>query len=174
MHCLSLTIFFMYSLFVTYCFLCHLFLYIQDLLELKDRFDMFLRDSFGTDRKFKQTISGDFEYFLNLNTKSPEYLSLFIDDKLKKGVKGVRTSKLILKYFACWNPQGYEIEWFNTDLPPFWISTDYEIGYGEEVNRHVKPLFSIIKILIPLKRWPVDHELSQLLYHSSGLITGTY
>ena len=51
---------------------------------------MFLRESFNNDRKFKQTISGDFEYFLNLNPKSPEYLSLFIDDKLKKGVKGVR------------------------------------------------------------------------------------
>jgi cullin 3 len=34
-------------------------------------------------------ISSDFEYFLNLNQKSPEYLSLFIDDKLKKGVKGM-------------------------------------------------------------------------------------
>ena len=34
-------------------------------------------------------ISSDFEYFINLNLKSPEYLSLFIDDKLKKGVKGV-------------------------------------------------------------------------------------
>lgn len=34
-------------------------------------------------------ISGDFEYFINLNPKSPEYLSLFVDDKLKKGVKGV-------------------------------------------------------------------------------------
>lgn len=34
-------------------------------------------------------IASDFEYFLNLNPKSPEYLSLFIDDKLKKGVKGV-------------------------------------------------------------------------------------
>ncbi|XP_022087967.1 cullin-3-like [Acanthaster planci] len=63
--------------------------YVQDLLELKDRFDMFLRESFNNDRKFKQTISGDFEYFLNLNPKSPEYLSLFIDDKLKKGVKGL-------------------------------------------------------------------------------------
>lgn len=63
--------------------------YVQDLLELKDRFDMFLKESFSSDRKFKQTISGDFEYFLNLNPKSPEYLSLFIDDKLKKGVKGL-------------------------------------------------------------------------------------
>ena len=36
-----------------------------------------------------QVISGDFEYFLNLNQRSPEFLSLFIDDKLKKGVKGL-------------------------------------------------------------------------------------
>jgi hypothetical protein len=28
-----------------------------------------------------------FEYFLNLNTRSPEYISLFIDDKLRKGLK---------------------------------------------------------------------------------------
>lgn len=37
-------------------------------------------------------IFKEFEYFLNLNDKSPEYLSLFIDDKLKKGVKGVSRS----------------------------------------------------------------------------------
>lgn len=34
-------------------------------------------------------IAADFEYFLNINPKSPEYLSLFIDEKLKKGVRGV-------------------------------------------------------------------------------------
>uniref|UniRef100_A0A2K6EPS3 Cullin-3 n=1 Tax=Propithecus coquereli TaxID=379532 RepID=A0A2K6EPS3_PROCO len=53
------------------------------------RFDRFLQESFNNDRLFKQTIAGDFEYFLNLNSRSPEYLSLFIDDKLKKGVKGL-------------------------------------------------------------------------------------
>merc|ERR1719435_61649 len=63
--------------------------YIQNLLELKDRFDSFLSLSFGNDKFFKQVISGDFEYFLNLNQRSPEFLSLFIDDKLKKGVKGL-------------------------------------------------------------------------------------
>jgi hypothetical protein len=31
-------------------------------------------------------IEDDFKYFLNLNPKSPEYLSLFVDDKLKKYV----------------------------------------------------------------------------------------
>lgn len=61
----------------------------QGLLDLKSRFDRFLLESFNNDRLFKQTIAGDFEYFLNLNSRSPEYLSLFIDDKLKKGLKGV-------------------------------------------------------------------------------------
>ena len=31
----------------------------------------------------------DFEFFVNLNEKSPEYLSLFVDEILKRGVKGV-------------------------------------------------------------------------------------
>ncbi len=39
-------------------------------------------------------ISGDFEYFLNLNRRSPEYLSLFIDDKLKKGVRGLSDAEV--------------------------------------------------------------------------------
>lgn len=65
------------------------FLWMQSLLDLKDRYDTFLCKSFVGDKIFKQMISSDFEYFLNLNPKSPEYLSLFIDDKLKKGVKGM-------------------------------------------------------------------------------------
>lgn len=63
--------------------------FVQNLLDLKDRFDHFLHHSFNYEKTFKHMISSDFEYFLNLNSKSPEYLSLFIDDKLKKGCKGV-------------------------------------------------------------------------------------
>jgi len=69
---------------------------LQSLLDLKDRFDHFLHESFNDDRLFKQMISADFEHFINLNTKSPEYLSLFIDDRLRKGVKGVSTSNLVI------------------------------------------------------------------------------
>jgi len=68
--------------------------YIQNLLDLKDQFDHFLAKSFNSDKFFKQVISGDFEHFLNLNPKSPEYLSLFIDDKLKKGVKGLSDAEV--------------------------------------------------------------------------------
>lgn len=70
----------------TYIFLSFV---IQSLLDLKDRYDTFLVKSFVNDPIFKKMISSDFEFFLNLNLKSPEYLSLFIDDKLKKGVKGM-------------------------------------------------------------------------------------
>lgn len=70
-------------------------IFVQNLLDLKDRFDHFLHHSFNYERTFKHMISSDFEYFLNLNPKSPEYLSLFIDDKLKKGCKGVRIAFLI-------------------------------------------------------------------------------
>jgi cullin 3 len=68
--------------------------YVQNLLDLKDRFDTFLVKSFGQDAHFKKVIQGCFEHFLNLNNRSPEYLSLFIDDKLKKGVKGLSDAEV--------------------------------------------------------------------------------
>ena len=81
-----------------YVMMWTLFDVLQDLLDLKDRFDHFLHESFSNDQLFKKMISGDFEYFINLNAKSPEYLSLFIDDKLKKGVKGVGCDEV----FSVW------------------------------------------------------------------------
>lgn len=68
--------------------------YIQKLLELKDRFDLFLAKSFNNDKEFLKMIAKDFEYFLNLNPRSPEYLSLFIDDKLKRGAKGMTETEI--------------------------------------------------------------------------------
>lgn len=68
--------------------------YIQKLLELKDRFDLFLVKSFNSDKEFLKMIAKDFEYFLNLNPRSPEYLSLFIDDKLKRGAKGMTETEI--------------------------------------------------------------------------------
>jgi hypothetical protein len=35
-----------------------------------------------------------FESFINLNDRSPEFISLFIDENLKKGLKGVRLKLL--------------------------------------------------------------------------------
>lgn len=68
--------------------------FIQSLLDLKERFDYFLHASLSDDKLFKQRINSDFEYFVNLNSRTPEYLSLFIDDKLKKGVKGLSEQEI--------------------------------------------------------------------------------
>jgi len=68
--------------------------YVKNLLDLRDRFGHFLHESFSDDKIFKHMISSDFEYFINLNPKSPEYLSLFVDDKLKKGVKGMTEQEI--------------------------------------------------------------------------------
>ena len=59
--------------------------------------DTFLNDSFNDDRVFKQMITTDFEYFINENVKSPEFLSSFIDEKLKKGLKGKRVGIILFK-----------------------------------------------------------------------------
>lgn len=63
-------------------------------------------------------ISSDFEYFLNLNSKSPEYLSLFIDDKLKKGAKGV--SVISVSHFANNITKGF----FLTNFSFFYLCKD--------------------------------------------------
>jgi len=63
---------------------CVIFSPLQSLLDLKE----FLARTFEHDQRFKQVISSEFEYLVNSNSKLPEYLSLFIDEKLKKDVKG--------------------------------------------------------------------------------------
>ncbi|KRX40896.1 Cullin-3 [Trichinella murrelli] len=68
--------------------------FIENLLSLKSRFDQFLSQAFENDSLFRRVISSDFEHFFNLNPSSPEYLSLFIDDKLKKGSKAMSESDL--------------------------------------------------------------------------------
>ncbi|KAH9415108.1 Cullin-3 [Dermatophagoides pteronyssinus] len=68
--------------------------FVTALLDLKDKYDIFLNCSFFNDKEFLKMIGKDFEHFLNLNQKSPEYLSLFIDDKLKKGVKGMADQEI--------------------------------------------------------------------------------
>mmetsp|Transcript_24421 Transcript_24421/g.53296 ORF Transcript_24421/g.53296 Transcript_24421/m.53296 type:complete len:740 (-) Transcript_24421:186-2405(-) len=63
--------------------------YVQKLLEAKDKYDAIITESFSNDRTFQHTLNQAFEYFLNLNGRSPEFISLFVDDKLRKGLKGV-------------------------------------------------------------------------------------
>jgi hypothetical protein len=46
---------------------------------------------------FENRINSDLQYFINLNNHTPEYLSLFIDDKLKKDDREVSEIKYTVK-----------------------------------------------------------------------------
>ncbi|KAF9519697.1 hypothetical protein BS47DRAFT_1370678 [Hydnum rufescens UP504] len=62
--------------------------WVQDVLDLKDLFDRILKTSFLDDKGIQASLNEAFEWFINLNPKAPEYISLFIDENLKKGLKG--------------------------------------------------------------------------------------
>jgi cullin 3 len=64
--------------------------YVQALLNLKEKFDIILQKSFGkNDKNFQHTLAEAFEYFINLSSNSPEFISLFIDGRLQKGNKAL-------------------------------------------------------------------------------------
>ena len=46
-----------------------------------------IANSFASDKAFQNMLNAAFEFFINLNARSPEYISLFMDDKLRKGLK---------------------------------------------------------------------------------------
>ncbi|KAG7589534.1 Cullin homology domain [Arabidopsis suecica] len=63
--------------------------FVQRLLDERDKYDKIINMAFNNDKTFQNALNSSFEYFLNLNTRSPEFISLFVDDKLRKGLKGV-------------------------------------------------------------------------------------
>jgi len=62
--------------------------FVQSLIELKDKYDKILSQAFENDKHFVLTVNQAFESFINAHPRSPEFLSLFIDEKLRKGLKG--------------------------------------------------------------------------------------
>lgn len=63
--------------------------FVQRLLDLKDKYDKVITMAFNNDKTFQNALNSAFEYFINLNARSPEFISLFVDDKLRRGLKGV-------------------------------------------------------------------------------------
>lgn len=63
--------------------------FVQRLLDEKDKYDRIIQVSFANDKLLQNALNGAFEFFINLSPRSPEYISLFVDNKLRKGLKGV-------------------------------------------------------------------------------------
>jgi len=64
--------------------------WVEDVLSLKDKFDHIWRESFESDALLQQAVTRSFAEFINSPTfpRSSEYISLFIDENMKKGIKG--------------------------------------------------------------------------------------
>ncbi|CAO3641310.1 unnamed protein product [Cunninghamella blakesleeana] len=62
--------------------------WVEQVLALQQKFDRILEISANSDKSFQTTFNEAFEKFVNENSKSAEFISLFIDENLKKGLKG--------------------------------------------------------------------------------------
>ncbi|GHJ85109.1 hypothetical protein NliqN6_1511 [Naganishia liquefaciens] len=62
--------------------------WVQEVLDLKDTFDRVWKEAFEEDKAIQTALNDAFQSFINVNPKAQEYISLFIDDNLKKGLKG--------------------------------------------------------------------------------------
>lgn len=63
--------------------------WVMEVLNLQDKFDKILDSACAKDKSFQTAFNEAFEKFINENNKSAEFISLFIDENLKKGLKGV-------------------------------------------------------------------------------------
>lgn len=68
--------------------------YVQQLLDFRDKYEAILSNAFNDDKTFRNAVNQAFEWFINLNQRSPEFISLFIDDKLRKGLKGMNDTDM--------------------------------------------------------------------------------
>lgn len=62
--------------------------WVDDVLALRDKFDTMWTDCFQSDLIIQTALGKSFSEFINLFTRSSEYVSLFIDENLKKGIRG--------------------------------------------------------------------------------------
>ncbi|KAK5002587.1 hypothetical protein LTR28_011220, partial [Elasticomyces elasticus] len=62
--------------------------WVEDVLELKDKFDAIWKQSFQSDQTIHTAIMRSTAEFINSHPRCAEYMSLFIDDNMKKGIKG--------------------------------------------------------------------------------------
>lgn len=62
--------------------------WVDDVLGLKDKFDRICSTCFDEDVILQTALTKSFTDFINAFDRSSEYVSLFIDDNLKRGIKG--------------------------------------------------------------------------------------
>ncbi|KAI1814378.1 Cullin-domain-containing protein [Poronia punctata] len=62
--------------------------WVDDVLSLKDKFDRLWKECFGSMPIIEAVLTRSFSSFINRFDRAPEFVSLFIDDNLKRGIRG--------------------------------------------------------------------------------------
>lgn len=62
--------------------------WVDSVIALKDKYERIWSASLESDKGIQAAMTRAFTEFINLFPRSPEYMSLFIDENLKKGLKG--------------------------------------------------------------------------------------
>ncbi|EAW06554.1 cullin family protein [Aspergillus clavatus NRRL 1] len=68
--------------------------WVDDILDLKKKFESIWEKAFMCDQSMQSAITTSFSDFINSNARSSEFLSLFFDENLKKGIKGKTESEV--------------------------------------------------------------------------------
>lgn len=67
---------------------------VQKLIDLEEKYKVLIDKAYRGDKDFAQALAIAMEWVVNKNKNSPEYISLFVDEKLKKGFKGVSEAEV--------------------------------------------------------------------------------
>lgn len=83
--------------------------WVDDVLQLKEKFDSLSKTCFNEDLVLQSAVTKSFSEFINMFSRSSEFVSLFIDDSLKRGLKGksdedvevvLQKAIILLRYLA--------------------------------------------------------------------------
>lgn len=61
--------------------------WVEEVLKLKAKYDKVLSRAFNSDTVMEKALEISFQDFINANNRSPEFVSLFLDQYLKSGIK---------------------------------------------------------------------------------------
>lgn len=62
--------------------------WVEEVMSLKDKYDKILTQCYGNNTDLRASVESSFSQFVNQMPKVSEYLSLFVDDNMKKSLKG--------------------------------------------------------------------------------------
>ena len=68
--------------------------WVEDVLALKARFDRIWKEAFNEDQTLSTALTRSLSDVINAFTRSSEYISLFIDENMKKGIKDKTESEI--------------------------------------------------------------------------------